>query len=230
MSIARCAFVLSLLAGAAHPATAQSPFDARRLTPRSDSFAVFMQGRAVGGMRETIVRTPEGYQLTSAQQMAGMSQTTLVTFSPTLEMRGVKQTGKVRGADMSIDVTYAKGRAIGSATTPGSQGLKTIAVDATMVSGAVDDNLLQGLLHTLPLAAGKTFVVPVFSSGTGTTASLTITVTGAETVTVPAGTFDAWKLDISGGQVPVQFWVTRKSPRVVKLGFAGAPMSFELVK
>jgi hypothetical protein len=30
--------------------------------------------------------------------------------------------------------------------------------------------------------------------------------------------------------VPVTFWVSKTSPRVVKMGFAGAPMAFELVK
>jgi hypothetical protein len=211
-------------------AGAQSPFDAARLVLRSDSFAVVVQGRTVGGVRETIERTATGFRLTSAQAMAGMSQSTNVDFSKSLEMRAVKQTGQVRGSEMKIDVTYDKGRAKGSATTPGPQGLKTIVVDTTVPRGAVDDNLLQGLLHTLPLGEGKSFTIPVFSSGQGTTTMMTAKVVGAESVTVPAGTFDTWKLEISGGPVPVQFWVSKAQPRVVKLGFGGAPMAFELVK
>lgn len=211
-------------------ARAQSPFDPVRLVPRSDSFAVVVQGRAVGGVRETIERTPDGYRLTSSQAMAGMTQVTRVNFSKALEMRAVKQTGQVRGSEMKIDVSYDKGRAKGTATTPGPQGLKSIVVDTTVPRGAVDDNLLQGLLHTLPLGEGRSFPISVFSSGQGTTTMMTVRVVGAESVTVPAGTFDTWKLDVTGGPVLVNFWVSKAQPRVVKLGFGGAPMSFELVK
>ena len=88
----------------------------------------------------------------------------------------------------------------------------------------------QALLPALPLGAGRSFQVPVFASGQGTSTVMTVTVSGSESVTVPAGTFDAWKVEVSGGQVPVTFWVSRSTPRVVKMGFAGAPMAFELVK
>jgi hypothetical protein len=159
-----------------------------------------------------------------------MNQSTEVRFSRTLGMTSVKQDGQARGQAMKIEVSYADGRAKGSATTPGPQGMKTIVVDTTVPAGAVDDNVLQALLPALPLGAGKAFQVPVFASGQGTSKVMTVTVTGNESVTVPAGTFDAWKVEVSGGQVPVTFWVSRATPRVVKMGFAGAPMGFELVK
>ena len=211
-------------------AAAQAPFDPARVLARSDSFAVMVQGRQVGGIRETIERLGEGFRLTSVQALAGMSQTTEVRFSRTLGMTSVRQDGQARGQSMKIEVTYAGGRARGSATTPGPQGMRTIAVDTTVPPGAVDDNVLQALLPALPLGAGKSFEVPVFASGQGTSKVMTVAVNGSESVTVPAGTFDAWKVDVTGGQVPVTFWVSRSTPRVVKMGFAGAPMAFELVK
>jgi hypothetical protein len=223
-------FLATLLVAPALPAQSTSPFQRSRLVPRTDSFAVLMQGRAIGSTRETIERTAEGYRLTSVQQMAGMSQSTQVDFSPTLAMRHVKQSGQVRGAEMKIDVVYAGGRARGTATTPGQQGMKTIAVDTVVPAGAVDDNVLQSLLPTLPLAEGKSFTVDVFASGQGISKPVTIQVSGADTVTVPAGSFDAWRLLVTGGPVPVTFWVSKADPRVVKMAITGAPMSFELVK
>ncbi|MGQ0649040.1 MAG: DUF3108 domain-containing protein [Gemmatimonadaceae bacterium] len=222
--------IAALLAARILPTQAASPFEGARLIPRTDSFVVMVQGRQIGSVRETIERTGDGYRLTSVQQMAGMSQSTEVTFTRNLAMRSVKQAGQVRGAEMRIDVSYSGGRAKGTSTTPTPQGMKTIVVDTVVPGGSVDDNLVQGLLHTLPLAEGKAFVVSVFASGQGTSKPMTIQVAGSEAVTVPAGTFDAWKLNVAGGQVPVTFWVSKQDPRVVKLGFAGAPMSFELVK
>jgi hypothetical protein len=211
-------------------AVAQSPFEPTRLVPRSDSFVVTVQGRQVGGIRETIEKTATGFRLVSVQALAGMNQSTEVHFSRTLAMASVKQEGQARGQSMKIDVAYGRGRAKGTATTPGPQGMRTITVDTTVPAGAVDDNALQSLLPALPLGAGKSFQVPVFASGQGTSKVMTVTVSGSESVTVPAGTFDAWKVDVAGGQVPVTFWVSRADPRVVKMGFAGAPMAFELVK
>lgn len=211
-------------------AVAQAPFDPARVLARSDSFAVMVQGRQVGGIRETIEKTASGFRLVSVQALAGMNQSTEVFFSRSLAMTSVKQEGQARGQAMKIDVTYERGRAKGSSTTPGPQGMKTIAVDTTVPAGAVDDNALQSFLPALPLGVGKTFQVPVFSSGQGTSKVMSVAVTGSESVTVLAGTFEAWKVDVTGGQVPVTFWVAKTSPRVVKMGFAGAPMAFELVK
>ncbi len=207
-----------------------SPFDAKRLVPRSDSFVVMIQGRAVGGVRETLETTSTGFRLLSTQALGGMSQSTEVRFSRTLAMSSVKQTGQARGQRMAIDVSYAEGRARGNATTPGPKGTKSITVDTLVPPGAVDDNALQALLPSLPLGEGKTFTVQVFASGEGSAKAMQVAVTGHESVTVPAGTFDAWKLAVTGGSVPVTFWVSLTEPRVVKLGFTGAPMSFELVK
>ncbi len=223
----RAVAVLALLPAAL---VAQSPFDAARVVARSDSFAVMVQGRQVGGIRETIAAADGGFRLTSVQALAGMNQSTEVRFSKSLAMTSVRQEGQARGQAMKIEVTYAGGRARGTATTPGPQGMKTIAVDTTVPAGAVDDNALQALLPALPLGAGRSFQVPVFASGQGTSKVMTVAVSGSESVTVPAGTFEAWKVDVTGGQVPVIFWISKTSPRVVKLGFAGAPMAFELVK
>ncbi|MBL8981644.1 MAG: DUF3108 domain-containing protein [Gemmatimonadetes bacterium] len=209
---------------------AQAPFEPGRVVARTDSFAVMVQGRQVGGIRETIEKTPTGFRLLSVQALAGMSQSTEVHFTRALVMSSVKQEGQARGQQMKIDVAYDRGRAKGSATTPGPQGMKTIAVDTVVPAGAVDDNVLQALLPALPLGEGKSFQVPVFASGQGTSRVMTVAVNGRESVTVPAGTFDAWKVEVMGGQVPVTFWVSRTAPRVVKMGFAGAPMAFELVK
>lgn len=220
------ALVPSVVVGQGIPAT----FDARQLVPRTDSFVVRVQGQVVGATREVVERLPDGFRLTSMQTMAGMSQETRVELTPALGLRRVEQSGEVRGQQMRIRVTLAGGRARGSATTPGSRGVQTIAVDVAVPAGAVDDNALQSLLPALPLAPGKTFAIPVLASGQGAIKTLVATVHAIEPVTVPAGTFEAWRVEVSGGEVPVTFWVGRTPRRVVKLGFAGAPMTFELAR
>jgi hypothetical protein len=222
----------SLLAATGALAQGASPFSAARLVARSDSFVVLVQGTPRGFARETIERTADGFRLTSRQEMGGMmSQSTEVAFSPALEMRSVKQTGQARGAEMKIDVTYADGRAKGAAPTPGPQGMQTLAVDTVVPPGSIDDNLLMALLPTLELRPGAEYRVAVFASGKGEAQEVTLKVGAAESVSVPAGTFDAHPVLMSGGPVPVTFYVSAgAASRVVRLTMAGVPMEYQLVK
>ena len=212
-------------------AQASSPFASARLAVRSDSFAIMVQGTPRGFMKETIEKTADGFRMTSVQSMGQMmSQSTEVAFSPALEMRSVMQTGEARGMAMKIDVRYEAGRATGAATTPGPQGMKTIDVNAEFPVGTVDDNVLSALVPTIPLTPGATYKVPVFASGQGTLKEMTLTVGPKESVSVLAGSFEAWPVKLEGGAIPVTLYVTAgATPRVVKLAMAGSPLSFELV-
>jgi len=56
-------------------------------------------------------------------------------------------------------------------------------------------------------------------------------VAGLDTVTVPAGKFAAYRVEVSGGQGTVVMHLTRQTPRrIVRIEFVGTPISFELVK
>jgi len=48
---------------------------------------------------------------------------------------------------------------------------------------------------------------------------------------VPAGEFDVYRAEMTGGQTPVTFFVTTAAPhRVVKIAPAGQPVEIQLVK
>src|SRR5690348_486047 len=60
---------------------------------------------------------------------------------------------------------------------------------------------------------------------------LTFKVAAPEAVTVPAGTFQAFRIDVTGSRVPFTLWVTTTTPRrIVKTEFVGQPFVVELVK
>jgi len=95
----------------------------------------------------------------------------------------------------------------------------------------VDDNALTLLLAAMPLEQGKTFNLNVFSTGEGATKVVSVKVAAVENVAVPAGTFPAYRLELSGMQLPIVMHVTRDAPRrVVRIAPTGAPLVFELVK
>lgn len=213
--------------------SAASHLTLNRLRPRSDSFTIFVQGNPFGYQRSTLERAGDTWRYVEEVSIGPMvQQRTEVTFGVDLAMRAVAQTGRVQGMDAKIDVRYAGGRATGSATTPQpTGGVKTIAVDAEMPAGAVDDNALTALLPAFNWAAGAKFTVPVFQAGKGEPASLTLTVTGEEAATVPAGTIATWKVEVAGNDQPVAFWVEKAAPhRLVKIAVIGAPFEFRLVR
>jgi hypothetical protein len=219
---------------AAIPLAAQTParFDASRLVAHRDSFVVLAQGKEIGFMREVLESSGDGFRLVSDTEIGGaMKQTTDLTFSKAGAMIGVTQRGTARGQEMKIDVTYAGGRAKGSATTPQPSGMSTITVDTLVPAGAIDDNALQTFLPTLELAEGVGFRITLFASGKGEPLTLKARNTGSAKVTVPAGTFDTWKVELTGGPMPVTMFVSKTQPRrVVRVALEGSPVEFQLVK
>jgi zinc protease len=213
-------------------AAVTTSLDYSRLVARSDSFTVLVQGNPLGFMRTTLEKTPQGFRYVERTVIGPvLDQTSELTFSSSGVMQAVKQTGKVQGMDTKIDVAYADGRVKGSATAPGAQGIRTIAVDTTVPAGVIDDNALSALTPAMRWAPGAKFTLNVFNSGQGTLVPQTYTVAGTESVTVPAGTFQAYRVEVTGGQAPVTMFVTTAAPhRLVKLRPAGAPIELVLAK
>lgn len=206
--------------------------DLSALTAQSDSFTVLLNGNAIGSQSSSLQKSAGGWtwKETTAIPMAGIQQQTTLTFTAALEMQELHQTGSQAGQASKIDISYAGGRAKGKATTPSQTGPKTIDVDAEMPKGAVDDNALQALLQGMKWSAGAKIPVAVFQSGKGALAKVSLNVVGEEKVKVPAGEFDTWKVELTGGEQPITFFIAKAPVKVVKIALAGMPISIERVK
>jgi len=223
---------LTALLVAVGSARAQSPINYGNLVARSDSFVVMVQGNAMGFQRTTVERTESGFRLIDDVQIGPiMTQHTEVEFGHDGTLRSTKQTGQVRGQNTTIEITYHDGRARGSATTPSVAGLVTTSIDTAVAAGAIDDNLITALLPALDWSPASSFTIPVFLSGKGHVEQLTLAVKATEKLTVPAGSFDVYRVELSGGQAPVAMYVTTDSThRLVKVAPRGAPLEFVLAK
>lgn len=186
----RCAplAVAALLANAA-PARAQEPapvrletftldnglrvvlapgagMDAGALVPFADSSAVLLGGSPAGWSRTALARTADGWRWTEETEIAGglFRQSTEILLAADGTPRTVTQRGSAQGQEMRTELAYAGGRVTGSATTPSPEGPKTVAADAEVPAGVLDENLVPLALRTLPLAAGSEHTLAVFSS------------------------------------------------------------------
>ena len=229
----------ALSAADLHPKADAPTLDRAQVVTHADSFEVLVQGNAMGGMTGSTTATADSVTYSERTSIAGEAfrQTTTVRFNPAdLSVTQVDQTGSTQGPagpqPTDIHVTYGGGRVKGKATTPQPNGpSQTIQIDTTIAAGTYDDNAVAVIFPALPLAAGRTFNLNVFESGKGQVKVIQVKVSDGGTVIVPAGSFDSFKLDVTGGQLPTTFYVSRATPRrIVKIEFVGAPFIFQLVK
>jgi hypothetical protein len=134
---------------------------------------------------------------------------------------------------VSVDLESRDGKITGEMKMNG-QG-KPIAVDSggeLFADGAGSNDVIA----TLPLADGYSTTFRNFDAQAQQVRSVQLRVLGSESVTVPAGTFDAFKVEIvtTGGPTATE-WIAKDPRRVVKVvavlpQMNGATITLELQK
>jgi len=217
-----------------NPTAAAVVFDRTLLVGQRDSLQALVQGNVAGSQVYNIDVAADSIVYTEATTiaMAGLQQRSTVVLNADLTMRRSDQTGTVQGQQTTTHLDYSGGRVKGSAMAPQASGTpKSFTIDTALAAGTIDDNALQLALLALPLERGKMFNLNVFSSGDGTTKVVNVKVAAVEQVQVPAGTFPAFRLELSGMQLPVVMHVSQQAPRrLIRIAPTGAPVVFELVK
>lgn len=214
------------------PKAAALAADASKLAARRDSFALMVQGNAFGSMVTALEKTATGWRYSENTMLGPIGRTqSEVMFDNALTMTAAKGSGTMQGQVLNTDIAYAGGKATGTASAPGQGGVKTTKVDATVAPGTIDDDMLTALLPALAWSPTAKHGVMLFDAAKNASLSATLAVTGTEQVTVPAGTFAAYKVSLTGTEAPRTMWITTAAPhRLLKVAIAGAPVELVLVK
>jgi len=208
-----------------------------RLAPGTASYRVLVQGNPMGQASTTIVRDSAG----GRQVLRIVASTTIGTFvqeSDTIVMDAaalaplrVRQTGTAGGQQESLALDYDGPHVKGHVHVPQRTGVRDADVDTTLAAGTLDDNQVEALVAALPLASGGHWTLSAYTGGDGVVRQINVAVTGDSTLTVPAGTFDCWKLEMTGGQLPMNLFVTKAAPYLlVRSEWVGPPVAFELTE
>jgi zinc protease len=205
--------------------------DLARLVPARDSFAVMVQGNPMGWQRTQLEKSGAGFTWREETQIgAFVQQSTTVAMAGDATVLSVAQQGKTQGKDTHINVTYAAGRVKGEALVAAQPAFKTLAIDTVVAPGTVDDNSIQALLPALRWSPAAKWTMSVFAAGQNSQVTMNLAVKGVETVQVPAGSFETYRAEMTGGPATVNFFVTTAAPhRLVKVTLVGAPLEFQLV-
>jgi hypothetical protein len=126
---------------------------------------------------------------------------------------------------MSAKLAYANGKITGTTKMP--QGDKTI--DSPAPAGTLLSGMDQFAMMLNNFATSKQLSMPVFNVQTGTVSNFTAKVVGESKVTVPAGTFDVYEVEVSGADGGSKVFVSKAAPNViVKQEMAAQPVVMEL--
>jgi dipeptidyl aminopeptidase/acylaminoacyl peptidase len=165
-----------------------------------------------GGASWTAVNTME------APQGIATDTSAIAKSSLTLQKRSLKQ------GSVDIEVEYAGGKATGQMSVNGQN--QPIAAD---MGGPLFGDAAGGdqAIATLPLAVGYNTTFRNFDIQTQKVKLQQLNVAGIETVEVPAGKFEAFRVDVTsadGGADKKTLWVAKDSRKVVKVSAVSAAM------
>ncbi len=205
-------------------------FDPGQLVAGRDSFAIMVQGNPLGTMIrsvETGIEDGRGTFIVKSQiQLAALGGQSMefALDAATLDPVRYEQTASQMGQTIQAELTYGPGGHV----TGSVAGAVEATIDTVLGSTVYDTDMFATLVSALPLSDGASFTVGTFLATDQTFASASFRVTDGGTVTVPAGEFDTWQVNLSG-QLPWVYWVSKDAPRrVVKMEVAGQPLAFEL--
>ena len=204
-----------------------------RMRASADSFAVMVNGQAFGYQASTLERMGDGWQYVERSALGPIiQQTSTVRFTAEPTMWSVDQSGTFQGQELRLSVRYGNGVVSGSGMTPGQNGMQPVSYTGVPIpAGTVDDNAINALLPFFHWEPNASFSVSVFASGKGEVEQRVFRVLSEEAVTVPLGTFAAYRVSFTGGDAPGTYWIESSYPhRLLKFGPAGAPLEIVRVR
>jgi hypothetical protein len=206
-----------VLAKKVDPAQVGAPKPAVDLAPSSANYKAAINANGQTMNLDVMVTVKENGGAWVASEVAKtpmgeiVDETTIEKGTLLVKKRGIKQ------GPMAIDLAFENNRATGSMTMNGQS--KPVDVDLGGVIFA-DGAGTHEVLASLPLAEGYQATFRNFNVQSQKVDMRQVKVVGVEQVTVPAGTFKAWKLEessASGDPGGSTIWVAQDSRKVVKI-------------
>ena len=202
--------------------------DGSLLKPGTATYDLKLQGNPFGTVTSALSRENDEWVAKETVTSAMFNQTgEMHVKAADLTPVSVTQSTTQGATTLSSDLKLADGKVVGTAALPEQMGgNKTF--DTPVPAGTLLPGVGELAISVLPLEAGRTITLPVFSVRSGAVENQAFNITGEEQVTVPAGTFDTYKIAVGGDQ-PMTSWVRKALPHVlVKQEYVGAPASLEL--
>lgn len=201
--------------------------DTTLLRPHTTEHTISAAGRPIGRAVATLSREANRWRVITGITFGRVEQKIEALWSDGWEPVSYSESYS-GGATGAVAVRAIDGYVQGTGRLPGSPG-EAKAYNVKVPEGGAWDQMKDMMLETADLAEGRSFAIPVFNSSTGEFSAVLHRVGGRESVTVPAGTIEAYRVDVTGGSTPQTLWLRARAPHtVVKIEVVGHPLVIEL--
>jgi zinc protease len=209
------------------PAERSTELSALALAPGTYRYRVTLQGQPVGALVREIAAAGRERIATSELTLGPQTMAQSVTFgadrfdfvesSMALEQPGFAATGEVRRDGVRI-TGYMD---VGAGREP---------VDMEVPAGVLVSDMVEIALWVADLDVGTELRFPVANVSNGTVSAAVLRVEERTTITVPAGTFDVFRVEVEGAERQT-IWVRAEAPHVpVRVAPGDQPIIVELVE
>jgi hypothetical protein len=152
------------------------------------------------------------WTITEKDAISGLDQTSEMQIdAATLAPLGETKTIHTANSDVQLTTQYQNGKLSIQAVVNGQS--KTASLDVP--ANPVDNDQLLMTLRALAFAQGTTASYMVIVAQNALKVDTTVTVQGQETVTVPAGDFECWRVEIAAGQTKQAAWYQVAAPNML---------------
>ncbi|MGQ9686878.1 MAG: DUF3108 domain-containing protein [Thiobacillaceae bacterium] len=166
-------------------------------------------GEAIGSTDIAFIQEGEAWAILWADKVAGLDQTfTMRIRTDNLRPLGETKTLKAPNTDATISTTYSGGKLQIEAVVKGQN--RSASVDVS--ENALDNDQLLMTLRAAPFAEGYSAGLVTVVSANASRLNTTIRVTGQEAITVPAGTYQAWRVELDFGAAKQTAWYEVEAP------------------
>jgi zinc protease len=213
--------------GAIEVRAATERLDGTRLQEGTRTYRLVFQDNPVGTATTRLAR--DGDTWVATMEAPAIGQHSEVRFSA-IDLTPISSTMETRQGPvtMGYDLRFTDGRVTGRIEMPEQMG-GARDVDAQVPEGTLLPGMEEFVAAVADLAEGRSVSVPMFEGMSGAVTTVTFQVTGVEAVTAPAGTFDSYRVEMSGGAQPATLLVRQEAPHImIRQEFAGAPIHIEL--
>jgi zinc protease len=204
-------------------------FDGSALEAGVRRYEIFFQDAPVGSAEYRLERDGEVWISTAEiRSPAGLQELTLRFGVQDLAPIALRQRQGQGPMAMSVELDVVEGRLVGRADLPAPLGGPR-DYDEPLGEGTLLPGMDDFALASAPLAPGARLSLSTLDLIQGGRHLLDARVTGEEEVTVAGGTFDTWRVEVSGGEVAMTLFLRKGAPHiVVRQEYAGQPLRVDL--
>ena len=166
-------------------------------------------GNKIGTSQIAIAAQGDAWAVFESDKIVDLDQSwTIRIDAKTLRPLGQEKTIHTSATDATISTTYDGGKLSIKAVVKGEQRSASLDVP----SNSIDNDQLLVTLRALPFAEGYEAKYTTVVAQNALKVGTTVRVKARETVSVPAGSFETWRVELDFGQGKQQAWYSVAAP------------------